>query len=177
MHARHYHKAFTLIELVVVIVIIAIISIVAAPRFLNLGRDAHIATLKSLKAQFESQNAIVYGQSVLASVEDSISASIDINHDGQTDANVRFGYMPEQWEDGIEPIMALSACSKSQADSNDAECEGKNWVYSGMTGIQFITFTPMNIYKKRTDKRCVFIYQQADPTFREPIYMISDDAC
>jgi MSHA pilin protein MshB len=42
------NNGFTLIELVVVIIILGIIAIIALPKFIDLGQDAKITTVKSL---------------------------------------------------------------------------------------------------------------------------------
>ncbi len=51
---KHPNKGFTLIELVVVLVLIAILSVIALPRFLNIGRDARIATMQGMYAEIAS---------------------------------------------------------------------------------------------------------------------------
>ena len=48
-------NGFTLIELVVVIIILGIIAMIALPKFVDIGRDAKIATVKSLVGHFRQQ--------------------------------------------------------------------------------------------------------------------------
>lgn len=63
------NKGFTLIELVVVIVILGILSVTAAPKFLNLQRDAKIAALDAFVGAFNAANEIVMGKAAIAGVE------------------------------------------------------------------------------------------------------------
>ena len=46
---RNTSRGFTLIELVIVIVILSILAITATPRFIDIGTDARLAKLDSLK--------------------------------------------------------------------------------------------------------------------------------
>lgn len=47
-------EGFTLIELIIVIVILGVLAVTAAPRFINISRDANIAKLKTLEGAVKS---------------------------------------------------------------------------------------------------------------------------
>lgn len=52
-------RGFTLIELIIVILILSVLAVVAAPRFLDLSRDAKIASLHSIASQMRATNSLV----------------------------------------------------------------------------------------------------------------------
>ena len=60
---------FTLIELVVVVVILGILAAVAAPKFMDLQRDARISKLNGLTAAIKSAGHITLSKSVIAGIE------------------------------------------------------------------------------------------------------------
>ncbi|OZS42356.1 type II secretion system protein [Photobacterium sanguinicancri] len=66
------NKGFTLIELVVVIVILGILAVTAAPRFLNVQRDARIAALNGFKGAFYAADGIVMSKAMTAGIENSM---------------------------------------------------------------------------------------------------------
>ena len=62
-------QGFTLIELVVVIVILGILAATAAPKFMDLQRDARISRLEGLKAAIRSAENMTRSKAIIAGVE------------------------------------------------------------------------------------------------------------
>lgn len=62
-------KGFTLIELVVVIIILGILSVTAAPKFIDLKGDAHIASLEAMSGAILSANEMVFSKAIINNIE------------------------------------------------------------------------------------------------------------
>lgn len=84
---------FTLIELVVVIIILGILAVIAAPKFLNLQKDARLSALEGAKASFEGARTQVYTKALLQGQQsiDSDVVNIDTNGDGVADVAGYYG--------------------------------------------------------------------------------------
>lgn len=66
------NRGFTLIELIVVIVILGILAVIAAPKFVNLQKDARIARLEGLKGAIHSANNLVRSKAVIQGINMNI---------------------------------------------------------------------------------------------------------
>ena len=65
----HRMQGFTLIELAVVIVILGILAATAAPKFMDLQKDARISKLNGLKAAIRSAENMTRSKAVIAGLD------------------------------------------------------------------------------------------------------------
>lgn len=87
---QNKNHGFTLIELVIVIVILGILSATAAPRFLDLGSDARVATLESLEGSMRSASDLVHLKAIIENKTDC--AADPVIAVGSESITLRCGY-------------------------------------------------------------------------------------
>jgi MSHA pilin protein MshA len=126
MYIQKKQQGFTLIELVVVIVILGILAVTAAPKFIDLSADADKAVLEAASGSLLSGAKLVYSKAIIQGVQNQELTDIDINGDGTTDVEIKYGYPSADRTKGIANALDL----------------GEDWTYGdGSSGGRFLLTT------------------------------------
>lgn len=79
---KFVNTGFTLVELIVVIVILGILAATALPKFINVGKEARIASLNQLAGSLRSTANLVYAKCMVTPACDLTNSSQYVTFDG-----------------------------------------------------------------------------------------------
>ena len=106
--SRHRTRGFTIVELVVVIVLLGVLAAFALPRFVDVSREARVATLESIAGSMRSTVAMVQAKARL----DGLTPVAANPGAGQS------GFMIES-EMGVSELHHSNLCPESSAELGD----------------------------------------------------------
>lgn len=119
---RHtIEKGFTLIELIIVIVILGVLAVVAAPRFVDFGSDARVASLNTIAVQIKSTVALAQAKARVT----GLRAVATNPNAGQSAYVVDFGF-------GTSEVDFRNLCPESQAELG-GQMEMLDFMQAGLT--------------------------------------------
>ncbi|MEM0910787.1 MAG: prepilin-type N-terminal cleavage/methylation domain-containing protein [Pseudomonadota bacterium] len=104
---------FTLVELIIVIVVLGILAVVAAPKFLDVGTDAKIASIRAIASQMEATTTLVQNKARASGLRPTSVNPFSVSgNPAQTDYIVDFGF-------GRTEVHYSSLCPESIAEAED----------------------------------------------------------
>ncbi|PIW59982.1 type II secretion system protein [Shewanella sp. CG12_big_fil_rev_8_21_14_0_65_47_15] len=167
-------QGFTLIELVVVIIILGILAVTAAPKFINLQKDARASALQGVKGAIQGANSLVYSKAALAGKEKGSQPSVSLGDTGTI--AILDGYMLAT-KASLEAGMDITFDVKA-----DPQLSTADWIIDPTAG----TPGTAKIYAHGAPDNCFLTYTEAKAanTSATPVtpaelpkYVITDSGC
>lgn len=90
---------FPLLELTLIIILFSMLALVAIPKWMDIGTEARIQTLNTVAVNLSSVNRMLYGLSVIKSVQNNALQSTDTLGKDNTGAYLVYGELRAQADD------------------------------------------------------------------------------
>ena len=168
-------RGFTLVEVVIVILLLGILASIAIPRFVDLRKDAVLATLKSIKGTLHSTTEIYQPVAAIRGVR---TGNLVING-----SNVQFhsGFPEGHWNNTFRHILDIS--TRSGYTRANQRCTGYRLcgvgnrrsipAVPGTTGGRGVIIWPEGY---RINERCfAYYYNRHDGSY--PLIGVVDAGC
>lgn len=90
MNQHRPQQGFTLIELVIVIILLGMLAVTAAPKFIDVSKEARIATVNGLTGVFRSSVQLIHAKAQIKNLVNK-SGYQDLDYNGAL-VTIRYGY-------------------------------------------------------------------------------------
>ena len=175
MSSARNNQGYTLVEIIIVLLVLGILASIALPKFVDLKRDALLASLKGVKGALHSTTTIYQPVAAIRGVDTGI---LSVNG-----KNVRFhsGFPEGHWNGAFRYILDIS--SRSGYTRANARCTDYRLcgvgnrrsipTVAGTTGGRGVIIWPEGF---RISERCfAYYYNRHDGSY--PMIGVVDSGC
>lgn len=179
------NSGFTLIELVVVIVILGILAAVAAPKFMDLQKDARVSALQGLAGNIKSAINLTYSKSVLKGDEGLASSYVCANNtqecikDGTGVERINMVYGKPAY-DNLDAALNIEATKVTRDNLNNITTDWAFYLVATQKAVYFMQqhMAASNFESIGTDsKQCAVKYVEASSKDKLPEVTVLDGGC